>query len=119
MCDTVVAAPGSTAEHIMLFGKNSDRPRNEAQAVEFFPRATHAPDAMLACTYITIPQVPHTHAVLLCRPFWIWGAEMGANAHGVVAGNQAIHARSPPPETKALLGMDLLRLALERATTAA
>ena len=119
MCDTVLAMPGSTAEQVMLFGKNSDRPRNEAQAVEYFPRAMHAPDATLKCTYITIPQVVRTRAVLLCRPFWMWGAEMGANEHGVVAGNEALHARSPPPETPALIGMDLLRLALERASTAA
>ena len=119
MCDTIVALPGSSGDRITLFGKNSDRERNEAQTVEIFPRADHAPGAELACTYITIPQVRHTHAVLLCRPFWMWGAEMGANEHGVVIGNEAVHARTPPQEEKALIGMDLLRLALERATTAA
>jgi secernin len=119
MCDTILAPPGSTAQHIMLFGKNSDRQRNEAQAVEYFPSADHAPDAQLTCTYITIPQVRHTHAVLLSRPFWSWGAEMGANEYGVVIGNEAVHARSAPSEQKELPGMDLLRLALERAATAA
>ena len=119
MCDTIVALPGSTGDRITLFGKNSDRERNEAQTVEISPRADHAPGAELACTYITIPQVRHTHAVLLCRPFWMWGAEMGANEHGVVIGNEAVHARTPPQEEPALIGMDLLRLALERAATAA
>jgi dipeptidase len=57
--------------------------------------------------------------VLLCRPFWIWGAEMGANEHGVVIGNEGLQARSPAPEKAALIGMDLLRLTLERAHTAA
>jgi secernin len=102
----------------MLFGKNSDRQRNEAQAVELIPRAEHAPDTQLRCTYITIPQVPMTHAVLACRPFWIWGAEMGVNEHGVAIGNEALRARVPPQMDEALTGMDLLRLALERATTA-
>jgi secernin len=119
MCDTIVALPDATAERIALFGKNSDRERNEAQSVEFAPRAEHVPGTELACTYITIPQARRTYAALLCRPFWMWGAEMGANEHGVVIGNEAVHARTPPQEQPALTGMDLLRLALERATSAA
>jgi len=118
MCDTIVALPPATATGSVLFGKNSDRERNEAQAVEALPRARHAPDERLRCTYISIPQVRETHAVLLCRPFWMWGAEMGANEHGVAIGNEAVHARIPPQQEPALLGMDLLRLALERAATA-
>lgn len=118
MCDTVVALPEATANGSVLFGKNSDRERNEAQAVEYFPRARHPDGAKLDCTYITIPQVRETFAVLLCRPFWIWGAEMGANEHGVVIGNEAVHARIAPQQDNALIGMDLLRLGLERAATA-
>jgi secernin len=44
---------------------------------------------------------------------------MGANEHGVAIGNQALRSHVPAPERKALPGMDLLRLALERASTAA
>lgn len=102
----------------MLFGKNSDRHRNEAQTVEYFARAAHAPDARVTCTHIEIEQVARTHATLLCRPFWLWGAEMGANEHGVVIGNEAVRARSPSPQEKALIGMDLVRLGLERASNA-
>jgi len=119
MCDTIFASAQSTAERIALFGKNSDRERNEAQTVEHFSVATHGADAKLKCTYITIPQVRRTNAVLLCRPFWCWGAEMGANEHGVVIGNEGLHARTSAPEAEALVGMDLVRLALERAATAA
>jgi secernin len=119
MCDTIVALPGATATGAVLFGKNSDRERNEAQAVEFIARTQDAGDASVKCTYIEIPQVRQTFALLLCRPFWIWGAEMGANEHGVVIGNEAVHARIPPQQEPALIGMDLLRLALERAASAA
>ncbi len=119
MCDTIVALASATAQGGVLFGKNSDRERNEAQAVEFFPHADHAPDASVACTYIPVPQARRTHATLLCRPFWIWGAEMGANEHHVVIGNEAVHGPMPGQQEPALLGMDLLRLGLERGATAA
>lgn len=103
----------------MLFAKNSDRERNEAQALEFKAAAEHEAGASLLCTYITIPQVRRTNACLISRPFWMWGAEMGANEHGVVIGNEAMHSVIAPSETPALTGMDLLRLALERAASAA
>lgn len=103
----------------MLFAKNSDRERNEAQALEFKPAAEHAPGESVLCTYIAIPQARRTYACLISRPFWMWGAEMGANEHGVVIGNEAMHAVIAPSETLALTGMDLLRLALERAASAA
>ncbi|MBX3490104.1 hypothetical protein [Parvibaculum sp.] len=119
MCDTLVARPGTTATGALLFAKNSDREANEAQYPLFVPAAAHEPGAMLACTYISIPQARHTHAVLLSRPFWMWGAEMGANEHGVVIGNEAVHAKIAPQGEPALIGMDLLRLGLERGASAA
>lgn len=119
MCDIVFVPSGSTDGHVTLFGKNSDRQRNETQLVEYLDGATHEPNARVQCTYIQIPQVAQTYGVLLCRPFWIWGAEMGANEFGVVIGNEGLHARSPAPQAPALIGMDLIRLALERARSAA
>jgi secernin len=118
MCDTVLAMPDSSANGSMLFGKNSDRQCNEAQLLEYVPRRRHSSESEVACTYISVPQVRETHAVLLSRPFWIWGAEMGANEHGVVIGNEGIHARIGAPQESALIGMDLLRLALERGSSA-
>lgn len=118
MCDTLVARGAATASGALLFAKNSDREANEAQYPFFAPAAAHEAGASLRCTYIDIPQAARTHAVLLSRPFWMWGAEMGANEHGVTIGNEAVHAKIAPGAAPALIGMDLLRLGLERGGNA-
>ncbi len=73
MCDTLAATPAVTAAGAMLFAKNSDRERNEAQQLEMSPRRRRtAPTERL--TYIEVEAAAETHASLLCRPFWMWGA---------------------------------------------
>jgi len=118
MCDTMVVLGSVTADGVTLFAKNSDREPNEAHHVVRVPRTRHDPDARVKCTYIEIPQVAETYAVLLAKPFWIWGAEMGANEFGVTIGNEAVFTKIPYAKKGGLLGMDLLRLALERAQNA-
>ena len=113
MCDTFVLRTGEG----LLLAKNSDRDVNEAQLWEWIPAREHAPGAEVAATWVAVPQVARTHATVVSRPWWMWGAEMGANEHGVVIGNEAVFTREPEADT-GLLGMDLVRLGLERATTA-
>ncbi|MEE8340129.1 MAG: C69 family dipeptidase [Xanthomonadales bacterium] len=115
MCDTFVALPDATLGGELIFGKNSDRPGGEVQEVVSISQ--HATGDPLQCTYLEIPQVPQTNAVILSKPRWMWGAEMGANEHGVVIGNEAVWTTEPYAET-GLLGMDLVRLGLERGATA-
>lgn len=123
MCDTLVAV----TDDGILFAKNSDRDPNEAQRLLWSPAQDHPAGSRLRCTWSSVPQTAHTYAVVLSVPWWMWGAEMGANEHGVVIGNEAVFTRgarrgaSKDADTGAdgpLLGMDLLRLALERSQTA-
>jgi len=64
-------------------------------------------------------QAPEIAGVILSKPNWMWGAEMGANTYGVCIGNEAVWSGSVDAETtKRLLGMDLVRLGLERGKSA-
>ncbi len=118
MCDNIVAVSSATADGSVIFGKNSDREPNEPHYVTMIPQARHAQGSVVRCTYVEIPQVAETNKVLLCKPSWLWGAEMGANEHGLTIGNTAVFTREPYDTRPGLIGMDFLRLALERAVTA-
>ncbi|KAM6955611.1 secernin-3 [Lycodopsis pacificus] len=118
-CDTFVALPPSTlSQQRIIFGKNSDRPCDEVQEVVYFPATDYGAGERVECTYIEIEQVAHTYAVVLSKPAWLWGAEMGANEHQVCIGNEAVWGRESADGDEALLGMDLVRIGLERANAA-
>jgi dipeptidase len=118
MCDNIVAVGSATADGSVIFAKNSDREPNEPQAVLFIPRAKHPAGSVVHCTYIDVPQVEETYALLLSKPSWLWGGEMGANEHGLVIGNTAVFTRMEYQTGPGLVGMDFLRLALERTPNA-
>jgi dipeptidase len=95
MCGTFVALKTATADGSVIFGKNNDREPNEAMALEWVPGGTHGSDERVSCTHVEIPQARQPFDVLLCHPFWMWGAEMGANEKGLVVGNEAVFTRMP------------------------
>ena len=117
LCDTLVALGNVTKDGSVLFAKNTDREPDEAHNIVYIPRQKHNKNEKVKTTYLSIPQVEETYEILLLKPFWIWGAEMGANEFGVTIGNEAVWTKEPLRD-KGLLGMDLLRLALERSQTA-
>jgi dipeptidase len=112
-----VALPPVTADGSTLFAKNSDRHPLECQRFVIVPAATHASGTSLRCQYIDIPQVSETARVLGSQPEWLWGFEHGVNEHGVAIGNEMVATREPAAAV-GLLGMDLVRLGLERARSA-
>jgi secernin len=116
-CDTSVALGNATFDGSTIFAKNSDRAANEAQPLIHVPRGEHAPGSIAQCQYIAIPQVATTWELIGSRPCWLWGFEMGVNEWGVAIGNEAVLTREPSAE-RALIGMDLVRLGLERGRTA-
>ena len=116
-CDSLVALASASADGATLFAKNSDRPADECQPLQQLPRATHAVGTRLRCTYIEIPQVAETARLIGSRPFWCWGFEHGLNEHGVAIGNHSVFTKDPVSGL-GLIGMDLVRLGLERGRTA-
>jgi secernin len=112
VCDTLcVIGSGRT-----LFGKNSDRPVAEAQVVEVHgARRVGGP---LRTQYLAIPDAGASQ-LLGSRPTWLWGLEHGVNEHRVAIGNEKVWTvEDPHAVPPALLGMDLVRLGLERGHSA-
>ncbi len=118
-CSTMVAVGSATKNNDIIFGKNSDRPVNEAQPLCFYPAQEHGEGELVKCTYISVPQVKHTYACIGSRPFNIFGFEHGINECGVIIGNEAVYGKELPEIRRGLIGMDILRLALERSDSAA
>jgi hypothetical protein len=118
MCDCLVALPRATAEGRTIFAKNSDRPPDEPQRIEWLPPT--ADDEAVRATYIEIEAGGgDTVGALVSRPWWLWGVEHGVNEAGVAIGNETIYTTlDPRGAAPALVGMDLVRLGLQRAMTA-
>lgn len=113
MCDTLAVVGRDRT----WFAKNSDRPVGEVQVVEAHPRRPAG--GRLRTQYLEIAD-EGAAALVGSRPEWLWGFEHGVNEHGVAVGNEKVWTRDDPSEAPpALIGMDLVRLGLERGRTAA
>ena len=117
-CDTIVINSRCSEYGQNILAKNSDRPTGEPQPLCFYEAKEYPEGAILHTTYLDIPQVRKTYAIVGSRPYWIWGFEMGYNEMGLIIGNEAEWSRMDEETEDGLLGMDLLRLGLERAATA-
>lgn len=112
MCDSLcIVRPAGT-----LFAKSSDRAVAEPQVVEWHP--ARPPGGSVRTQYLEIEDA-RAWAVVGSRPTWLWGFEHGVNEHRVAIGNERVWTRDDPlTGPPALIGMDLVRLGLERATSA-
>ena len=112
MCDTLCAVRPAGA----LFAKNSDRPSTEVQLIEAL--APRPGGGTLRTEYVELPDAGAC-ALTASRPDWLWGLEHGVNEHRVAIGNEKVWTKlDPAQEPEALIGMDLVRLGLERGATA-
>ena len=82
----------TTSRGRSIFDQNSDRHPNEAQEVTIIPKLKIDDSTVIETTYIKVRPfsfMKQGQRCLLCKPVWMWGAEMGSNAAGVIIGNEA------------------------------
>ena len=112
MCDTLAVVTSSGT----WFAKSSDRSPREVQVVE--GHADRPGGGTTTAQSLELPD-PGAARVLASRPTWLRGYEHGVNEHRVAVGNERIWTtQRPTTEPGHLLGMDLVRIALERSTDA-
>jgi secernin len=118
----MVALSDVTATHRVVFGKNSDRPAGECQLLYDSRSEDRPTDGVIRGAFVNVPEGPTPLRTLGCRPYWCWGYETGMNEAGVVGGNTAVYTRSfwqsENQRVFGLTGMELLRLGLERGSSA-
>ena len=118
MCDSFVALGNSTANGSVLLAKSADTSVNEAQHLVRQPRREYRDGAFVRITHLNIPQARVTHETMLGKSFWAWGTEVACNEHGVSAGNEGAFSNQKEEDKEGVTVIDLLRLAVERASTA-
>jgi secernin len=116
-CDLVVALGQATAEGQTLFGQNSHRPVREQQALKREPGRSFALGEKVRTQFLDLPQARKTCTVLGIQPQGHWGYLHGLNEHHLVLGCATLKTKLRC-QGPALLGTDLVRLALERCSSA-
>jgi secernin len=113
-CDTMVALGGSTKGGNTVFAKNSDRPHNEPQPLIQIEAADYS-GGFSGTQFVDVPQAAHTYRHVGSKPYWCAGYEHGYNEHQVVIGNEALPSLLLETTEPKLIGMEVLRLGLERS----
>lgn len=112
MCDTLCVHGRDGT----IFAKSSDRPFDERQLLTQLVRRTAG--ASLRTQYIEIDDAD-SNALIGSQPTWLWGFEHGVNEHRLAIGNETVWTtKDPHGLPPALIGMDLVRLGLERSRSA-
>jgi dipeptidase len=114
----MVALSGSTRDGNTVFAKNSDRPQEEAQPLVQVA-ASNRSGGFSGTQFVDVPQVGHTYRHAGSKPYWCAGYEHGFNEHQVVIGNEALPSLLPEVDEPKLIGMEVLRLGLERSKSTA
>jgi dipeptidase len=114
----MVALGATTANGQTLFAKNSDRPADECQPLVMHSRRMHDAGSTVRLQWLELPEAEVTYRHVGSRPYWCWGYEHGFNEQQVVIGNEGLGSKIEAEDQK-LIGMELVRLGLERGRTAA
>lgn len=115
----MVALGSTTASGETLFAKNSDRPARECQPLGLHERQSHPSGAETGFQFVSLPNAPTSYRHVGSRPYWCHGYEHGFNEHQVVIGNEGLFSKFEPATEPKLIGMEVLRLGLERGKSAA
>lgn len=86
-CDCFVSLPPGSRDDHVIFGKNSDRPRDEVQEVAHFPAASHPPGSMLEvkqpCIMTDWQLTPNMHKNnSCCKSKIIWNMKTPGKVQG-------------------------------------
>jgi hypothetical protein len=100
-----------------LFGHSATGHPGTPLRLELAPGRLHAADEKVRATHIELPQTRRTHTVLGGRVGGGWGYYHGLNDFGVAAGCTHLRTRLRL-DGPGLAGPDLVRLALERGSSA-
>jgi len=115
--DMLVALARATQEGHTFFAHNANRPRGEGVSLVHVPGREFVPGEEVHATHLAVPQTRRTWTVLAGRAGLQWGYEHGVNEKGVAVGYTPIHTRLES-DRPTLTGPDLVRLALERSSSA-
>ena len=110
----MVALGVSTKGGNTVFAKNSDRPHDEPQPLIQIEAADYS-GGYSGTQFVDVPQAAHTYRHVGSKPYWCAGYEHGYNEHQVVIGNEALPSLLLEASEPKLVGMEVLRLGLERS----